>query len=90
MHITFFQLPSFLDVSPLSLFLFLFLFPFDSPADQFEDSKDVSVDGVNRRSHLEGHGRDRLESYVMYEGNDGEGEKFLHVQRKFLVEVLCA
>ena len=26
----------------------------------------------------------------MYEGNDGEGEKFLHVQRKFLVEVLCA
>ena len=47
----------------------------------------MSIDGFGRRpsSQLEVNGqgpRERQQSYVLFEGKDGDGEKFLHVQRE--------
>jgi len=60
--------------------------------DDFSDSKDLSVDGLGRRpsSQLEVNGqgsRERQQSYVLFEGKEGDGEKFLHVQREFCLWV---
>ncbi len=43
------------------------------------------MDGVNHRppSQLDVHGaRDRQQSFILFEGKEGEGEKFVHVQRE--------